>query len=97
MFKLYINAAGWQKVRTPFYNEQEVAQTMTQLVNKFHTYYFMIIERIDNTDDIKAITRSEEEYIEYLNEVKERYNPKPIDDMSCVDLKKYILDKKGLK
>ena len=92
MYKLYGNIAySWKKIDIST-NEKDIVDTMQICHDKFKLFDFMIILRQDNTDMIYKRTRSEEEYQEYMYEFKSRI--KPLDDMSCMELKKYILNKK---
>jgi hypothetical protein len=93
MFKLYINIAGWQKIKIPFYTEQEVVQAMINCKNKYNNFYFMVIERLDNTDDVKVVTRSEEDFNNYIQEVQEKYSNRVEDNLSAVELKRLILER----
>lgn len=93
MFKLYGNVANsWKKIDVAT-DEKDIVDTMIVCHDKYKLFDFLIIQRENNTDNIYKRTRSEEDYCEYLYEFKSRI--KPLDDMSCVDLKKYILKKKN--
>lgn len=96
MFKLYTSVGRWQLLDICS-NEKEVVYSMIDYANKCHLYDYLIIERTDNTDLIHKRIRDEKGFKEYLLEVKERYTPTPIDDMSCVELKKYILNRRENK
>lgn len=92
MFKLYANVAyTWQKLDIAV-DKKKVVNTMIDFSNKFNHYYFMIIERENGTDKNIEVTRSEEDFKQYLQNFKSTIQP--LEDMSCVDLKKYILTKK---
>lgn len=92
MFKLYANVAGWTKVDMAV-DERDIVDTMIKGYEKMKLFDYMIILREDNTDMIYKRTRTEEEFKEYIQEYKDKI--KPLDDMSCVDLKRYILKRKG--
>ena len=94
MFKLYGNVAGWKKIDIAL-DERQIVGTMIDFSNKFNFYDYMIIQRENDTDDIYKRIRNQEEFGAYLAEYKHRI--KPLDDMSCVDLKRYILTKKTRK
>jgi len=95
MFKLYGNvASGWKKIDIAT-NEKDIVDTMQVCHDKYKLFDFLIIQRKNNTDNIYKRTRTEEDYYEYLYEFKSRQ--KPLEDMSCVDLKRYILTKKTKK
>lgn len=96
MFKLYINIAGWQKIRIPFFTEQEVVQAMMSCKNKYNNFYFMVIERLDNIDDVKVVTRSEEDFNNYIQEVQDKYSNRVDDNLSAVELKRLILKGKNI-
>lgn len=95
MYKLYGNVAGgWKKIDIAT-DEREIVDTMQVCYDKYNLFDYMIINREQNTDMIYKRIRTEEELHEYFYEYKERI--KPLEDMSCVDLKKYILTKKTKK
>lgn len=95
MFKLYGNIAyTWKKIDIAT-NEKDIVDTMIVCHDRYKLFDFMIIQRENNTDMIYKRTRTEEEYQEYLQDFKSRI--KPLEDMSCVDLKRYILKKKTKK
>lgn len=106
MFRLYFNYNGWQKTERNFsytkkdgeydftlrfYAIERLVQTMQYIANKYHIYYFMVIENVYDCDNIITVTRSEEDYNEFLlhyNDSKVNY-----EDLSCVELKKLILER----
>ena len=95
MFKLYgYIAYSWKKLDID-QDKKKIVNTMIDFSNKFNHYYFMIIERKNGSDENIEITRNEEDFKQYLQKYKERI--KPLEDMSCVDLKKYIIKKKDKK
>lgn len=94
MFKLYGNVAGWKKLDIAT-DERQIVSTMIDYSNKFNFYDYMIIQREQETDTIYKRIRSQEEFSSYLVEYQHRI--KPLEDMSCVSLKKYILDKRDPK
>lgn len=95
MYKLYANVAGWKKVDISL-DEKDIVDTMIKGYEKFKIFDYMIIKRENETDEVYKRTRTEEDFKEYLQDFKERTKPIPLDDMSCVELKRYILNKKGL-
>lgn len=95
MFKLYGNIAySWKKLDMSV-DEKDIVNTMIVCHDKYKIFDYMIINRQNDTDMIYKRIRSEEEYAGYLHEYKERI--KPLEDMSCVELKKYILKKNSKK
>ena len=94
MYKLYGNVAGWKKLDIAT-DERQIVSTMIDYSNKFNFYDYMIIQREQETDMIYKRIRSQEEFSSYLVEYQHRI--KPLEDMSCVSLKKYILDKRDPK
>lgn len=94
MFKLYGNVAGWKKIDIAT-DERQIVSTMIDFSNKFNFYDYMIIQREQETDMIYKRIRNQEEFSSYMVEYKHRI--KPLEDMSCVNLKKYILDKRDPK
>lgn len=94
MFKLYGNVAGWKKIDIAT-DERQIVSTMIDYSNKFNFYDYMIIQREQETDMIYKRIRNQEEFSAYMVEYKHRI--KPLEDMSCVSLKKYILDKRDPK
>lgn len=95
MFKLYGNVAGWKKIDIAT-DERQIISTMIDYSNKFNFYDYMIIQREQETDMIYKRIRNQEEFSSYLVEYKHR-TLKPLEDMSCVDLKRLILNKKTRK
>lgn len=93
MFRLYVNVAGWKKADISV-DEKDIVDTMIMGYEKHKLFDYMIIQRENETDMVYKRTRTEEEFKEYIQEFKSRI--KPIEDMSCVNLKQYILKKKGL-
>lgn len=108
MFKLYFNYNGWHKTKYDFSYEKEngeydftlrfymldqLVETMKYIANKHHIYYFMIVERIENTDIRTTTLRSEEDFNEFIlhyNDSKVNY-----EDLSCIELKRLILEKQN--
>ncbi len=95
MFKLYGNVAGWKKIDIAL-DERQIVGTMIDFSNKYNFYDYMIIQREQETDMIYKRIRNQEEFSSYLVEYKHR-TLKPLEDMSCVDLKRLILNKKTRK
>lgn len=95
MFKLYGNVAGWKKIDIAT-DERQIISTMIDFSNKYNFYDYMIIQREQETDIIYKRIRNQEEFSSYLVEYKHR-TLKPLEDMSCVDLKRLILNKKTRK
>lgn len=94
MFKLYINIGRWVKVnKVPFYTEEEVVQTMISCKNRYNNFYYMIVERIEDTDDVKVVTRSEEDFNNYIQGVQDKYSHRIDDNLSAVELKRLILER----
>lgn len=94
MFKLYGNVAGWKKIDIAT-DERQIISTMIDFSNKYNFYDYMIIQREQETDMIYKRIRNQEEFSSYMVEYKHRI--KPLEDMPCVDLKRFILDKKTRK
>lgn len=91
MFNLYgMIADSWKKVDIALY-EKDVVDTMINLSNKRKLYDFKI--QNTNTQE-EQIINGKEEFRSYLSDFKERTKPIPMEDMSCVELKRYILDKR---
>ena len=89
MFKLYTNIGRWEKIDIAS-TEKEIVRSIIDYSNKCHLYNYLIIERSNDTDRIVKRIWDEEDLKEYLLEAKERFKPKPLDDMSCLELKDYI-------
>ena len=89
MFKLYGNIGQWKLLDVTL-TEKEVVHSIIDYSNKCHLYHYLIIERSNETDHIVKRIYGEEELREYLLEAKERFKPKPLEDMSCLELKNYI-------
>lgn len=97
MYKLYINIGRWIKVnKVPFYTEEEVVQVMMSCKNKYNNFYYMIVERIEDTDVNFTITRNEEDFNNYIQGVQDKYSNRIDDNLSAVELKRLILRGKKL-
>ena len=71
MYKLYGDINRW--VILIMHNDEEVIiSKMIATSNIYHTYHYLIIERLDNTDYICKRIDGEEEFKEYLLDYKER-------------------------
>ena len=77
MYKIYGNFGSWEKLNQNIKidTEEEVIQFLIYYVNKYHKYDFLIIERDleIRTDYIRKRIRSEEDFLEYLQEYKETH------------------------
>lgn len=69
MFKLYVDNRGWERLMTSN-NESDIVNEMINVSNQTGLYEFFIIDRVNNTDNIYKRTRSEEDFIKYLEEFK---------------------------
>lgn len=104
MFKLYFNYNGWEnkgmygkkgekEIELRFFDELQAVQTMEALANKYHKYYFMLIENVYDFDDIKGCIRNEKEMYEYIKDFYTRlaeYNNVVYEDKTCLELKDEI-------
>lgn len=71
MYKLYGDINRW--VILIMHNDEEVIiSKMIATSNIYHTYHYLIIERLDDTDYIYKRIDGEEEFKEYLLDYKER-------------------------
>lgn len=93
MYKLYANVAGWEKISIAV-DKQDIIKDMKDFSKKFNFYDFMIIKREHDTDTIELRIYNQEQYMAYMELLESE--KQPLEDMSCVDLKRYILNKKGL-
>lgn len=89
IYKLYVNIAGWSQLDFDF-DKKSIIDTMI-CDNKLqkHTYY-MIVEENEKIGPQVDILRSQEEIDNYVNVYKERQR---LNDMSVMELKKYIVKK----
>lgn len=91
MFNLYgMLANGWRKIDIALY-EKDVVDTMIKWSDKRNLNVFKIEDT--KTQD-EQIINGKEEFKSYLSDFRERTKPIPMEDMSCVELKRYILDKR---
>lgn len=88
IYKLYVNIAGWSKL--DFDSDKKVILDTMMYDNKKnkHTYY-MIVEDDEKLGPRTDTLRNQEEIDHYINVYNERQR---LDNMSCVELKKQILD-----
>lgn len=94
MFKLYGNIAySWKKLDLSV-DEKDIVDTMITCSEKYHLYNYKI-EEFDNNKKETRYINGKEEFAGYLHKYKQRI--KPLEDMSCIDLKKYIIKKKDNK
>lgn len=71
MYKLYGDINRW--VILIMHNDEEIIiSKMIATSNIYHTYHYLIIERLDDTDYIYKRIDGEEEFKEYLLDYKER-------------------------
>ncbi len=95
--KLYVNIAGWSKL--DFDHDKKVILDTMMYDNKKckHTYY-MIVSEDDRVPPVLApevaVLRNQEDIDKYINIYNER---KQLDEMSCLELKRSILDKQDIK
>lgn len=82
MFKLYSCNDGWKKLDQS-YCECDIVNTMIDYHDKYKLNDFMVIKRINGSDEFWARTRNEEEYQEYMQDFNLR-------NESCIDLKDEI-------
>jgi hypothetical protein len=88
IYKLYVNIAGWSKL--DFDHDKKVILDTMAYDNKKHKHtYYMIVKEDKNVGPEVDILRSQEEIDHYINAYNER---KKLDDMSCIELKRQILD-----
>ena len=91
MYRLYGNIAGWKKLSIAV-DEADIISDMIDYSNKFNFYDYLIIQRENDTDDIYLRIHNQDEFGSFLTKYSHRIHK--MEDMSCVDLKKYILSKR---
>lgn len=92
MYILYANIAGWSKIDWSW-DKKDIVDKMIGYSDKKKQYYFMVVDDGDKVrPPVTDTIRSEEEFKEYLKAYKAQLL-KEEEDMSCVELKRYILDK----
>lgn len=88
MFILY-GVVGSFKVLDLSIDEKDIVDTIVQHHNARCECNYLI-HSTDGTTDIRIT--NEEELRDYLSDYKERHMIKPLNDMSCVELKRQILN-----
>ena len=68
---------------------------MIDYSNKYGLYDFLVIKREKEADEVYLRIRGKEEFESYL--VKYSHKIHKLEDMSCIDLKKYIIKKNSKK
>lgn len=72
-------------------DRNEIINRMIFLSNKYNFYNYKIIERSDGVDFPPERITNQRELHDYL--VKYKPQPEKLSDMTCVKLKKYIIEK----
>lgn len=72
-------------------NKQDIISTMIDISNKYDFYNFKITE-VNEEKKIPERITSQREFYDYL--IKYRERTKKMNDLSCIELKRYILNKK---
>lgn len=97
MFRLYGNIAGWRALDEKE-KEKDIIETMIDYSNDTGIYdYFITKVRGERNTSYKEAPYKriigKKQFANYLNKYKEKQR---LNDMSCVELKRYILNRKGL-
>lgn len=77
MYKLYGDINRWV-ILIMHNNEEVIISKMIATSNIYHTYHYLIIERLDDTDYIYKRIDGEEEFKEYLLDYKARKEQEPV-------------------
>ena len=95
MFKLYGNIeSSWKKLDIAV-DEKDIVNSMIDYSNKYGLYDYLVVQREKDFDDIYLRIRNKDEFETYLLTYSHKIHK--LEDMSCVDLKKYIIKKKDKK
>lgn len=93
MYKLYGNVAGW-KLLDNSKREKDIADTMISYANTFELYDYLITKAKGEGSDYKEAPYKriigKKQFTNYLEKIKEQQE---IENMSCIELKKYIVKK----
>ena len=89
MLELFGIVGSWKLIDLAI-DEKDIVYTMLQH-EKAHCPYDYLIHNTDGSPDIEI--RSKEEFDAYMRDYKERHTYPPLEDMSCLELKRFILDK----
>lgn len=97
MYKLYGNVAGW-RVLDISEKEKDIIDTMIDYSNDTNLYDYLITKtKGDRDTDYKEAPYKriigKKQFKNYLEKYKEKVE---LENMSCVELKRYILNRKGL-
>ena len=92
MFKLYTNlgSVGQWKLIDVTLTEKEIVQSILDHSNKCHLYNYIIAITKKDKDVVVRQILGEAELKKYLIEFKEGHRVKPLNDMTCLELKNYI-------
>lgn len=91
MYKLYGKQADVWKLIDLSLDKKEIINDMIDISNR-HNFYNYKVE--DTNLETKEYISNPIELKEFLKKFKTQI--KPLEDMSCVELKRYILNKKGI-
>ena len=92
MFILYGKQADVWKIIDMSVDKKDIINDMIDISNN-HNFFDYKIEETMGSEKKSTIIKGKTEFKAYLDEYKSRI--KPLKDESCVDLKRYILNKKG--
>jgi len=97
MFKLYTNlgSVGQWKLIDVAITEKEIVQTILYYSNKCHSCNYTITKTKNSSNVVVKQIIGEYELKQYLTDFKERNTIKPLNDMSCIELKRLILEKQN--
>lgn len=76
-------------------NKKDIINDMIDISNKYGFYNYRITEISEGVEFPPERITDQKEFSEYLVKYRERI--KPLEDMSCIDLKRYILGRKNKK
>lgn len=96
MYKLYGNVAGW-RVLDISEKEKDIIDTIIDYSNDTGLYNYLITKAKGKGENYKEAPYKriigKKQFANYLEKYKEKVE---LENMSCVELKRYILNRKGL-
>lgn len=91
MFNLYTYLNKWERFDLP--TKKSAINRMIDISNQYKVYHFMLVENDPSKGPTVETILNEESFRQYLEESKDEFKNEK--DMTCLELKKSILKKKG--
>lgn len=90
-YRLYKTSGGYEYITTDD-DESKICLTIGNRLKQDPNERFMIIKNFNNGDEAYKGIRSQEDYIEYREELDKRTENKRLSNMSAMELRKEMMD-----